>query len=167
MVQALQLAFVKLSILFFYRRIFCGTKGTSTSIMNIVTWAMIALTIIWGISFFFANLFQCGIHWTDNWSSTATLNNDCIKTVQMNEAYFISDFLIDFIIFVMPIYKVRIYPLTSCTVLNSLVDRFGASKCQSGVDSLSLVFLPWVPCEYHTSCSPFFLARYILTTLNI
>jgi len=103
-IQCIQITFAKLSILFFYRRIFCSTKIWDS--MNIAIWILVGFTITWGISFFFANIFECGTDFAANWDATAAITAKCIKLTEMNEAWFISDFVIDFIIFVMPMYKI-------------------------------------------------------------
>ena len=106
-VQSIQIMFAKLSIVFFYRRVFYSTKGNS--IMSIATLILIALSIGWGIAFFFANIFECRTAWGEDWGATETLNTACINETAMNEGFFFSDFIIDFFIFVLPMYKVCIH----------------------------------------------------------
>ena len=52
-VHVLPITLAKLSILFFYRRIFRGP------VFNAVTWATIVLASVWGVAFFFSILFEC------------------------------------------------------------------------------------------------------------
>jgi len=105
MISSLQVGLAKLSILFFFRRIFCGTDRFS--FMNIATWFMIGITTTWAIAFFFANLFECGLNWANNWGATSTLNGGaCINEQAMNDAYFYSDLIIDFILFILPMYNI-------------------------------------------------------------
>jgi len=91
------LTFAKLGILFFYRRIFQGSKFFAT------TWVVICLTTIWGIAFFFACLFEC----TPVLLSFRVPSNDprltCVDSVQLFYAVSISDFLIDCIILSIPL----------------------------------------------------------------
>ncbi|KAI9665115.1 MAG: hypothetical protein M1821_006563, partial [Bathelium mastoideum] len=47
------LAFSKLSILCFYRRVFPVRR------FKMICWTLITIVILWGISFFFASLFEC------------------------------------------------------------------------------------------------------------
>ncbi|MCJ1486508.1 hypothetical protein MMC06_006685 [Schaereria dolodes] len=85
----------KLSILFFYRRIFRGTA------FNIVTWTTIGLVASWIVAFFFATIFG----WTPVQLSLHDPNNPdvhCIDSISFFYGGAGSDVLIDFIILAMP-----------------------------------------------------------------
>lgn len=108
--QFLQLGLAKLSMLFFYRRIFCITDrwnwiGVSTSMV-------ICVTLLWTLAGFFTTIFQCGKHvdwfWTNDvflcWVEDGSLTGSISKT--MNYAFQFSDFGIDALIFLIPLYSV-------------------------------------------------------------
>ena len=65
------LGFAKLSIIFFYRRIF---NTGSNRAFNIVTKILIGVVTVWMLGFFFAFLFQCG---TDIETGYSTFNRLC------------------------------------------------------------------------------------------
>jgi len=103
MIQCLQIGFAKLSILFFYRRIFCCSIYWSS--MSIMTGFLILITVVWSIAFFFVNLFECGTNFTLNWQASAAQAADCINEQLMNQAYIYSDFILDVLIFIMPMHQ--------------------------------------------------------------
>jgi len=97
----LQLGLTKLSILFFYRRIFCTEK---TNILNYSTIFMIAITILWSIAFFFANLLECGTTFSADWDDNdEQAISSCVNEWELSQGQFYSDFIIDVILFVMPL----------------------------------------------------------------
>jgi len=100
-VANVQLGLTKLSILFFYRRIFCTSK---TSFLNLATITMITIVTLWTIAFFFVNLLECGTKLSINWKATQLQANElCIDEEKMNEGNIFSDFILDVIILLMPL----------------------------------------------------------------
>jgi hypothetical protein len=91
---------VKLSFLFFYKRIFCTR---STSILKWIIWTIIALCTIWGIAFFFSFLFVCGTHFTAFWGTPKTFKTHCGRILPENYWLAITDFILDAVIFLIPI----------------------------------------------------------------
>ena len=94
------LGFIKLSILFFYRRIFCTNKKT---VPDIVILGMIYITIGWTISYFFAHVFACRGNFSAFWSSTIDLITKCVKIFIVLYSFTISDFIMDVIILLIPL----------------------------------------------------------------
>ncbi|OTB03440.1 hypothetical protein M426DRAFT_177781 [Hypoxylon sp. CI-4A] len=93
------LACVKLSALFFYRRIFCaGAKWTA---FGMATWATIILVILWLLVFQFLTGFQCGTHFSALWDGTYL--QYCTISFPFLYGLVISDFLLDVWILVLPI----------------------------------------------------------------
>ena len=109
MTSILALGCIKLSFLFFYRRIFCKTNKRDFT--NIFTMVMICIIILWTIGFFFAHLFACGTNFSAWWGAPIELITRCVKTEKLLEALAISDFLTDAIIVVIPLPLV----CTKCT----------------------------------------------------
>ncbi|MCJ1356783.1 MAG: hypothetical protein MMC33_006779 [Icmadophila ericetorum] len=101
MTSILALGCIKLSFLFFYRRIFCKTNKRDFT--NIFTMVMICIIILWTIGFFFAHLFACGTNFSAWWGAPIELITRCVKTEKLLEALAISDFLTDAIIVVIPL----------------------------------------------------------------
>jgi len=102
LMQILSLGCVKLSFLFFYRRIF--NTGHGKTIFNYFNLTMIAIIIMWTLGFFFGYLFECGTNfWAYYGGSQAYEVANCVKTTILNNAFAISDMLTDLIIIVTPI----------------------------------------------------------------
>jgi hypothetical protein len=91
---------IKLSFLFFYKRIFCTP---STVILNVIIWTAIMLCTIWGVSFFFAFLFVCGTEFTAFWGTPTVFKSHCGIILPENFWISITDFALDIIVFVIPI----------------------------------------------------------------
>ena len=83
--------------MFFYKRIFRGPAFTA------IVWTSISLAIVWGLSFFFALLLMCTpiSTWLRYGSSGPGVS--CTNELQVYYSLSISDFLIDFIILIIPI----------------------------------------------------------------
>ncbi|KAL8640892.1 MAG: hypothetical protein Q9228_002240 [Teloschistes exilis] len=98
--QMLALGCVKLSFLFFYRRVF--TIGTSTCFSKI-TFGMIIIVLLWTAAFFFALLFACKGNWSAWLSLDVDLSTKCGNALQFELGMATSDFVTDVLIMVLPI----------------------------------------------------------------
>lgn len=94
----------KLSFIFFYRRIFV-TGSSTRNLFGKVTVAVIVLIVLWTLSFVFAFLFSCGSDISAHWN-VADLRSKCDKRLDAENGLAISDFLIDVIVFLLPIPRV-------------------------------------------------------------
>ncbi|KAI0006530.1 hypothetical protein F4779DRAFT_596223 [Xylariaceae sp. FL0662B] len=94
------LAFVKLSALFFYRRIFCSAGGRLTA-FNAATWATIVVVVLWLLVFQFLAGFQCGTHFSALWDGSYL--QYCTISFPFLYGLVISDFLLDVWILALPI----------------------------------------------------------------
>lgn len=92
--------FIKLSVIYFYRRIF--VKGTPDSRFNIVTHITSIIVVIWTIVFFFMQIFKRGKHVEDNWGPLIKIKEG-ISGAVLNNGLFISDFITDLWIVLLPI----------------------------------------------------------------
>ncbi|KAL8952931.1 MAG: hypothetical protein Q9222_001190 [Ikaeria aurantiellina] len=92
--------FIKLSVIYFYRRIF--VKGIPDSRFNIVTHATSVVIIIWTVVFFFLEIFKRGKHVEDNWGPLIKAKSG-INGAVLNNGLFISDFVTDLWIVLLPI----------------------------------------------------------------
>jgi len=100
-ISVLPLGFTKLAVLLFYRRIFPGR------LLNILFWAMICLTCIWMVGFFFSQLLQC-IPISLNWGKFGNLTDQCINVDSMILAEAWSDDVSNIIILMLPIPSVSL-----------------------------------------------------------
>ena len=91
--------FIKLSVIFFYRRVF--VKGTDSR-FDIVTKISIAIVILWTIAFLFAEIFQCGAYVPKNWGPLIDAVH-CADPYKISNGLFVSDFLTDFLVLILPI----------------------------------------------------------------
>ncbi|PYH34704.1 uncharacterized protein BO87DRAFT_415494 [Aspergillus neoniger CBS 115656] len=93
-VTVLAFGLTKLSILYFYRSIFCSRRTIRTAFHS-VTMCMIALVFVWTIAFGFGMIFLCGVHPDYAWSTIAVVTTECSLQVPLLEGYAISDFILD------------------------------------------------------------------------
>ena len=111
LMQMIQLGCIKLSFVFFYRRIFLSRVSTT---FNILTWIVIAIIAAWMTAFFFALLLACKAYsgqWSAWWGSVIDLSTKCVQTEKLETGLVVSDFLTDMIILLMPIPNVSIFDL--------------------------------------------------------
>ena len=100
--------FIKLSIICFCRRLFVVSKR---SIFSTTTAALIVITIAWSISFFWAFLFNCGAHVSAHWGSRQDLQMYCSWTQRLDNAYLVSDLILDIITLIVPLPVVRSFKI--------------------------------------------------------
>jgi hypothetical protein len=100
LVQCIAFGLAKLSILFFYRRIFF------TKTFKIATSVMIGIVSIWSIGFFFAYVFRCGTHFWALWAPLMYLLEYCYDSKPFFYTLAISDVITDFIILSLPFFWV-------------------------------------------------------------
>lgn len=87
-----ELALVKLSMLFFYRRVF-NTGGTPY--INWATIVMLGIVSAWAVAYFFTFLFLCGGHPSNYWVSPVAEKAYCVKTQEVHLSFSISDMILD------------------------------------------------------------------------
>ncbi|KAF4537468.1 Plasma membrane protein pth11-like protein [Lasiodiplodia theobromae] len=95
--QPLAIGFIKLSFLFFYRRIFFVYNS-----FQVVSLVLVAITAAWIIAFFFGFTFACGTNFATNWASLAEIGEKCGFGFMATVVYAILDAVLDFIILVLP-----------------------------------------------------------------
>lgn len=96
------LACIKLSALYFYRRIFC--VGGLRQWFDIASLITVALVVLWLFVFSFLAGFQCGLHFSALWDGTYT--EYCTISFPFLYGLAVSDFLLDIWIIVLPIPRV-------------------------------------------------------------
>ena len=100
LVQIVALGLVKLSVLFFYRRIF--SVNVAYKPFDIATRLMIWIIILWTVSFFFAFLFDCGTHVDAQWTTLENLVQYC-DSLNSEIAFAVSDMICDLLILILPL----------------------------------------------------------------
>ena len=101
--------FIKLSILFFYRRMFITRTASK---FDIATKVAIVLTAVWATIFFLLQLFICGRYISLNWGPLINWATRCLDFYKYNDALFVSDLITDLIVICLPIPLVS-YPALS------------------------------------------------------
>ena len=135
LLQVIILGTIKLSVIFFYRRIFRGRTFDYYSI------GMIAVVIVWSIAFFFSVLFECRTHFEYLWSTLLNLVTHCSDEEKFFKAYAISDVVIDGLILAMPIPMVCLH---HARIVVAVIDftndvRYGDYKCHLSTNWLCVV----------------------------
>ena len=100
LVQIPTLALIKVAALCFYRRLFVTSRGR---LLNKIIWAIIILTTAWAISFIAFYVAACGSHVKAAWGGYLPFSQYCLTTERFEEAYAISDFMLDTFVLIVPI----------------------------------------------------------------
>ena len=140
--SVLVLGTVKLSVVFFYRRVFRGSH------FDVYSKAMIALILLWTTAFFFTVLFECRTDFKYLWSTLHDLLTHCSDDVLYQKAMIISDVITDALIIVMPLPVVSICQLLSVGERKADYARCCAFKCQAQRRLPSVESSCWVLCEW-------------------
>ncbi|KAA6413348.1 MAG: hypothetical protein FRX48_03094 [Lasallia pustulata] len=96
----LSYGFIKLSISFFYRRLFVSSRGAW---FDWATKISIAVVILWIISFFFGYMFSCGTHISARWISFEDNAKYYGALPDLNSAFVVSDLITDIMILCLPL----------------------------------------------------------------
>ncbi|KAF2755293.1 hypothetical protein EJ05DRAFT_478311 [Pseudovirgaria hyperparasitica] len=101
---ALSTSLVKLSILFFYKRLFCTRSRPK---FTYLVYTMVAIVLIWTVAYIFSQIFACGSSGVaTRWDTVVNINRKCPLADNLSFAASIASFLTDLIILVMPIPKI-------------------------------------------------------------
>ena len=102
LLQFWALGSTKLSVLFFYRRIFRGKA------FNIISWTVIAMVLAWSTASFFWVLFQCNLHFQLLWSSAKIMAKNCLPAAPIEFFNSSVDVATDIVILSLPVYWVSV-----------------------------------------------------------
>ncbi|KAF2230487.1 hypothetical protein EV356DRAFT_579944 [Viridothelium virens] len=72
------LGFMKLSVLFLYRRIFANKNGGGNRTFDIINWTLFALVLLWSTIFSLSSFFMCGRRFSAIWGGAEALGEDCL-----------------------------------------------------------------------------------------
>lgn len=103
---------LKLSILFFYRKIFCSASITRMA-FDFITMGMIVLVAAWTITFGIGAIFLCKGHPALAWAPVAVVAEKCSAQLPFLEGYAISDWIMDVLIWSLPIPKIWTLHMTT------------------------------------------------------
>lgn len=92
---------IKLSFVFFYRRIFVAGKPRSK--FSVISMGMIVVIILWTLAFVLLFFTNCGTHLSERFKSLADTRKYCPTGVVGNEAMAIADFITDVMVYALPI----------------------------------------------------------------
>ena len=76
---------------------------------DIVSKIFSVLVVVWSVGFTFAMVFQCGKEFWALFSTAENLIEHCVKTLELAEAFVISDVITDLMILCLPLPMV-LYP---------------------------------------------------------
>ncbi|KAF2230960.1 hypothetical protein EV356DRAFT_316742 [Viridothelium virens] len=126
---------VKLSILFFYRRIF---RVESFRRINSI---IIAIVGLWAIVFFFVTIFECGVHPAVQWTASKEVQDaTCVNTARLLLCFAITDIITDFFVLVLPIRQVwRLQMSLKNKYAVSFIFALGGLSTAAGIVRLGLV----------------------------
>ena len=123
---------IKLSITFFYRRIFVTARGT---IFDWVTRAAIAIVILWTIGCLISFLLSCGTHLSANWGSVQDGLTYCGPSANVDSAFVVSDLITDVMVLCLPLPVVSTRSRGSYTDIAKVVDLEPANDDGKETDS--------------------------------
>lgn len=115
---------IKLSVLFFYRRLFLG------KIFNVMSWILIAFTICWMAAFFIGLFFDCGSHISANWGSLTEISEQCKFGFLPTIVYTVIDAVLDLTILIFPLPWVSHTLTSTCSTTD-----FRTGVCHANVPS--------------------------------
>ena len=114
--MVLAYGFIKLSIIFFVRRIFNVTNGTW---FNVFSTALVIIDIVWTLGFFLAFLCGCKTRTWANWSTLEDVTIYCGNGLAAEMALVCSDLIIDILTFILPLPMVSNYSLEVLTYVGA------------------------------------------------
>ncbi|MCJ1380091.1 hypothetical protein MMC17_003194 [Xylographa soralifera] len=152
------LSLIKLSVIFFYRRIF---NTGATPLLNWSTMTMVALVSMWTISFFFSFLFICGKTPADYWISSKTEKGYCVATQELHLSFAISDTILDILIILMAIPMIwnlrmstsRKFAVTGIFSLGLITVAASVTRMAIFVQATALRYDPYLDFEYLITAS--------------
>lgn len=97
---------VKMSIVYFYRRIFVSHKHT---IFDVITHIVNAVMFLWSLTFILMVIFDCGSHVFANWGPAVDQEAYCAAIGHtMEEGLAGSDLILDVVLIILPIPSVSL-----------------------------------------------------------
>ena len=98
--MVLALGIIKLSITFYYRRIFVAVRG---SLFDWIISVAISIVLLWTVGCLLAFIFSCGIQISGNWGSIHDLITYCGLSGHVSNAFVVSDLVTDVMVLCLPL----------------------------------------------------------------
>lgn len=98
--MVLAFGLIKLSITFYYRRIFVVGRGF---LFDWITKAAIIIAVLWTVGCVFGFIFSCGTHVSANWGNDLDVGMYCGPSSDVNNAFVVSDLVTDVMVLCMPL----------------------------------------------------------------
>ncbi|MCJ1326857.1 hypothetical protein MMC10_003523 [Thelotrema lepadinum] len=150
LLPTIALGFTKVSVLFFYRRIFVGVT------FNKVTVVLMAVSVIWAVSFVLATVFQC-VPVYQLWTSFRFAWTHCIDTVSMYYAVSVTGFVTDIIILTVPlpmVFRLQMRPKQKCAVAGIFL--LGSFVCGAAIARFAIFIQIGQGVPYHLTDENYF-----------
>jgi hypothetical protein len=93
---------VKLSVLFFYRRIFVVDKDLR-NVRNLLFLTMITIVALWATGYTITLIFMCKGRFEILWSDLIAMMDYCMNILKVGYSYAVSDFILDALIIMLPL----------------------------------------------------------------
>ena len=95
---------IRLSVLFFYRRLFIGNGGTAFDILSKILLYAVAG---WTLLFLILLIFYCGLDFPNKYAPGGGYGPHCLNIVQLYLGFTVTDFALDVAIWALPLPTVR------------------------------------------------------------
>ena len=118
---------IKLSVVAFYRRVFC-TLAKRGKLERITKFCAV-VAFLWTVTFFFIDIFACGRHIFFSWGPLQEQLEHCPDGYTTEYSFAVSDFILDVNILALPLPAVRSASEALTILLTS--SRFGAFRCRT------------------------------------
>lgn len=99
------MTFIKLSFVFFFRRIFVDALGNRK--FNVISAVAGVIVALWGLTFVLFELFDCKRDFSARWNTNATHKSVCREANNVMLSLAITDWVTDLVIVLLPISMVR------------------------------------------------------------
>ncbi|PQE14161.1 plasma membrane Pth11 protein [Rutstroemia sp. NJR-2017a BVV2] len=137
LLETAALAFIKLSCIFFYQRVF---KAGSNHIVGILIYIIIGLIIIWGFGYFFSFLFACQTNFDYFWTNLENQLKCTADLTMIQLSLSISDVIMDVILLAFPIpliLRLQMTPTSKLAVLG--IFTLGALAVAASITRLVII----------------------------
>ncbi|XXH04028.1 hypothetical protein Hte_010439 [Hypoxylon texense] len=102
--HVLATGFIKLAILFLFRRLFKGVAYRTA--FDYANWTLIVIVVAWTVTFLFLAIFSCGSNPSAIWESLESLRTKCVDTFALYTANSILSWIMDLAILIEPLLMV-------------------------------------------------------------
>ncbi|KAK6835049.1 hypothetical protein PG990_000144 [Apiospora arundinis] len=103
--HVLTIGFIKLTILFLFRRIFKGRSFRTK--FDYANWCLISCVALWTVISLFLYIFACGDKPSRSWTSLQQLRGACMDTNSLQSGCAAFSWIMDLAILLEPLFKIR------------------------------------------------------------